>query len=64
MRELRGIYRCNLIHALILINSEVCKIFGIKKATSGDVAKEGFHWRRIICMTLDHYCNSTGLNET
>jgi hypothetical protein len=42
MRELRGIYRCNLIHALILINSEVCKIFGIKKATSGDVAKGVF----------------------
>jgi len=39
------------------------KIFGIKKATSGDVAKGDFHWRRIIYMTLDHYCNSTGLNE-
>ena len=42
MRELRGIYRCNLIHALILITSEVSKIFGIKKATSGDVAKGVF----------------------
>jgi hypothetical protein len=42
MRKLRGIYRCNLIHALILLNIEFCKIFGIKKATSGDVAKEGF----------------------
>jgi len=40
------------------------KILGIKKATSGDVAKGNFHWRRIIYMTLDDYCNSISLNET
>jgi len=40
------------------------KIFGIKKATSGDVAKGGLHWRRIIHMTLDRYCNGIGLNQT
>jgi len=39
------------------------KIFGIKKATSEDVAKGSIDWIRIIYMILDPYIKHTGLKS-